>query len=166
MSLCPPSYKKGGVASGMKHVETNTYNTQRLLHVKGKKNVVAEEVSYGGVPSQTTLCSDAVWGQDQARPLPQTQLPSSGCAAMLPCLKSNLTPKSSSWDWEEEHRLEASALSQGRWGLRSQGDPGLLLLDTPPQPRPTAGGNELEKLQPGGCIPAGPGPRHHPVEWP
>ncbi|NXK47472.1 VILI protein, partial [Chauna torquata] len=38
------SYKKGGVASGMKHVETNTYNVQRLLHVKGKKNVVAAEV--------------------------------------------------------------------------------------------------------------------------
>ncbi|NWS68532.1 VILI protein, partial [Crotophaga sulcirostris] len=37
-------YKKGGVASGMKHVETNTYNVQRLLHVKGKKNVVAGEV--------------------------------------------------------------------------------------------------------------------------
>ncbi|NXB82093.1 VILI protein, partial [Donacobius atricapilla] len=37
-------YKKGGVASGMKHVETNTYNIQRLLHVKGKKNVVAGEV--------------------------------------------------------------------------------------------------------------------------
>ncbi|XP_040460470.1 villin-1 isoform X1 [Falco naumanni] len=37
-------YKKGGVASGMKHVETNTYKVQRLLHVKGKKNVVAEEV--------------------------------------------------------------------------------------------------------------------------
>ncbi|XP_035187295.1 villin-1 [Oxyura jamaicensis] len=37
-------YKKGGVASGMKHVETNTYNVQRLLHVKGKKNVVAAEV--------------------------------------------------------------------------------------------------------------------------
>ncbi|NWS58948.1 VILI protein, partial [Chunga burmeisteri] len=37
-------YKKGGVSSGMKHVETNTYNTQRLLHVKGKKNVVAQEV--------------------------------------------------------------------------------------------------------------------------
>uniref|UniRef100_A0A674H2Y2 Villin-1 n=1 Tax=Taeniopygia guttata TaxID=59729 RepID=A0A674H2Y2_TAEGU len=35
---------KGGVASGMKHVETNTYNVQRLLHVKGKKNVVAGEV--------------------------------------------------------------------------------------------------------------------------
>lgn len=31
----------------MKHVETNTYNVQRLLHVKGKKNVVAGEVSYG-----------------------------------------------------------------------------------------------------------------------
>uniref|UniRef100_A0A8B9CY07 Villin-1 n=1 Tax=Anser brachyrhynchus TaxID=132585 RepID=A0A8B9CY07_9AVES len=28
----------------MKHVETNTYNVQRLLHVKGKKNVVAAEV--------------------------------------------------------------------------------------------------------------------------
>ncbi|XP_067385559.1 villin-1 [Emydura macquarii macquarii] len=38
------TYKKGGVASGMKHVETNTYNVQRLLHVKGKKNVVAGEV--------------------------------------------------------------------------------------------------------------------------
>uniref|UniRef100_A0A8C8SFA2 Villin-1 n=1 Tax=Pelusios castaneus TaxID=367368 RepID=A0A8C8SFA2_9SAUR len=37
-------YKKGGVASGMKHVDTNTYNVQRLLHVKGKKNVVAGEV--------------------------------------------------------------------------------------------------------------------------
>uniref|UniRef100_A0A8C0VZ73 Villin-1 n=1 Tax=Cyanistes caeruleus TaxID=156563 RepID=A0A8C0VZ73_CYACU len=37
-------YKKGGVASGMKHVETNTYNIQRLLHVKGKKNVAAGEV--------------------------------------------------------------------------------------------------------------------------
>ncbi|XP_041262354.1 villin-1 [Onychostruthus taczanowskii] len=37
-------YKKGGAASGMKHVETNTYNVQRLLHVKGKKNVVAGEV--------------------------------------------------------------------------------------------------------------------------
>ncbi|NWU95029.1 VILI protein, partial [Upupa epops] len=37
-------YKKGGVASGMNHVETNTYNIQRLLHVKGKKNVVATEV--------------------------------------------------------------------------------------------------------------------------
>lgn len=31
----------------MKHVETNTYNVQRLLHVKGKKNVVAAEVSGG-----------------------------------------------------------------------------------------------------------------------
>ncbi|TSK92916.1 Villin-1 [Bagarius yarrelli] len=37
-------YKKGGVASGMKQVETNTYNVRRLLHVKGKKNVVAGEV--------------------------------------------------------------------------------------------------------------------------
>ncbi|NXA46672.1 VILI protein, partial [Nothocercus julius] len=37
-------YKKGGVASGMKHVETNTYNVQRLLHVKGKKTVAAGEV--------------------------------------------------------------------------------------------------------------------------
>ncbi|XP_068805018.1 villin-1 isoform X2 [Struthio camelus] len=37
-------YKKGGTASGMKHVETNTYNVQRLLHVKGKKTVAAGEV--------------------------------------------------------------------------------------------------------------------------
>lgn len=38
------SYKKGGVASGMRHVETNSYDVQRLLHVKGKKRVTAKEV--------------------------------------------------------------------------------------------------------------------------
>ncbi|MBN3308433.1 VILI protein, partial [Amia calva] len=37
-------YKRGGVASGMKHVETNVYDVKRLLHVKGKKQVVAGEV--------------------------------------------------------------------------------------------------------------------------
>ncbi|XP_053150979.1 advillin [Hemicordylus capensis] len=37
-------YKKGGVASGMNHVETNVYHVKRLLHVKGKRNVTATEV--------------------------------------------------------------------------------------------------------------------------
>ncbi|MFT7801106.1 advillin [Arapaima gigas] len=37
-------YKEGGVASGMKHVETNTYDIKRLLHVKGSKRVTAKEV--------------------------------------------------------------------------------------------------------------------------
>ncbi|XP_042192289.1 villin-1-like [Callorhinchus milii] len=37
-------YKRGGVASGLKHVETNTYDVQRLLHVKGRKHVYAGEV--------------------------------------------------------------------------------------------------------------------------
>ncbi|XP_053569745.1 villin-like protein [Bombina bombina] len=37
-------YKKGGVGSGFKHVETNMYNIRRLLHVKGKKHVTATEV--------------------------------------------------------------------------------------------------------------------------
>ncbi|XP_074258914.1 advillin isoform X1 [Saimiri boliviensis] len=37
-------YKKGGVASGMNHMETNTYNVKRLLHVKGKRNIRATEV--------------------------------------------------------------------------------------------------------------------------
>ncbi|PNI39127.1 AVIL isoform 5 [Pan troglodytes] len=37
-------YKQGGVASGMKHVETNTYDVKRLLHVKGKRNIRATEV--------------------------------------------------------------------------------------------------------------------------
>ncbi|CAJ0930656.1 unnamed protein product [Ranitomeya imitator] len=39
-------YKKGGVASGMKHVATNTYDVKRLLHVKGKRNVTATEGKY------------------------------------------------------------------------------------------------------------------------
>uniref|UniRef100_A0A7M4E4R1 Villin like n=1 Tax=Crocodylus porosus TaxID=8502 RepID=A0A7M4E4R1_CROPO len=37
-------YKRGGVASGFKHVETNVYNVKRLLQVKGKKHVSATEV--------------------------------------------------------------------------------------------------------------------------
>nr|XP_020640277.1 advillin isoform X1 [Pogona vitticeps] len=37
-------YKKGGVASGLNHVETNFYDVNRLLHVKGKRNVMATEV--------------------------------------------------------------------------------------------------------------------------
>ncbi|XP_053323586.1 villin-like protein [Spea bombifrons] len=37
-------YKKGGIASGFKHVETNMYNIRRLLHVKGRKHVTATEV--------------------------------------------------------------------------------------------------------------------------
>ncbi|KAM4581996.1 advillin [Fundulus diaphanus] len=37
-------YKSGGVASGMRHTETNSYDIQRLLHVKGKKRVIAKEV--------------------------------------------------------------------------------------------------------------------------
>uniref|UniRef100_A0A8C9S1T3 Advillin n=1 Tax=Scleropages formosus TaxID=113540 RepID=A0A8C9S1T3_SCLFO len=35
-------YKKGGVASGMRHIETNTYDIKRLLHVKGNKRVTVE----------------------------------------------------------------------------------------------------------------------------
>lgn len=38
------SYKKGGVASGFDHVDTNAYNVLRLLHVKGRKHVTAMEV--------------------------------------------------------------------------------------------------------------------------
>lgn len=38
------SYKKGGVASGFQHVDTNVYNVLRLLHVKGRKHVTATEV--------------------------------------------------------------------------------------------------------------------------
>ncbi|XP_055364192.1 villin-1, partial [Betta splendens] len=38
------SYKKGGVASGFHHVDTNVYNILRLLHVKGRKHVTATEV--------------------------------------------------------------------------------------------------------------------------
>ncbi|XP_020820118.2 LOW QUALITY PROTEIN: villin-like protein [Phascolarctos cinereus] len=37
-------YKKGSLASGLKHVETNMYHIQRLLHIKGKKPVTATEV--------------------------------------------------------------------------------------------------------------------------
>ncbi|XP_055457602.1 villin-like protein isoform X1 [Psammomys obesus] len=38
-------YRKGGRASALKHVETNTYNVQRLLHILGRKHVSATEVA-------------------------------------------------------------------------------------------------------------------------
>ncbi|XP_056868719.1 villin-1 isoform X2 [Takifugu flavidus] len=37
-------YKKGGVASGFQHVDTNAYSVLRLLHIKGRKHVTATEV--------------------------------------------------------------------------------------------------------------------------
>ncbi|XP_006869215.1 PREDICTED: villin-like protein [Chrysochloris asiatica] len=37
-------YRKGGLASGLKHVETNIYSIRRLLHIKGRKHVSATEV--------------------------------------------------------------------------------------------------------------------------
>ncbi|PNI73951.1 VILL isoform 6 [Pan troglodytes] len=37
-------YRKGGLASDLKHVETNLFNIQRLLHIKGRKHVSATEV--------------------------------------------------------------------------------------------------------------------------
>uniref|UniRef100_A0A8C4LFX8 Villin like n=1 Tax=Equus asinus asinus TaxID=83772 RepID=A0A8C4LFX8_EQUAS len=37
-------YRKGGLACGLKHVETDMYNIQRLLHIQGRKHVSATEV--------------------------------------------------------------------------------------------------------------------------
>ncbi|XP_025127753.2 villin-like protein isoform X4 [Bubalus bubalis] len=37
-------YRKGGLASALKHVETNVYNIQRLLRIRGGKHVSATEV--------------------------------------------------------------------------------------------------------------------------
>lgn len=44
------SYRKGGLASDLKHVETNFFNIQRLLHIKGRKHVSATEVRLPGEP--------------------------------------------------------------------------------------------------------------------
>lgn len=44
-SPCPfPSYRKGGRASALKLGESNVYNVQRLLHIRGRKHVSATEV--------------------------------------------------------------------------------------------------------------------------
>ncbi|XP_032126247.1 villin-like protein isoform X8 [Sapajus apella] len=37
-------YRKGGLPSDLKHVETNMFNIQRLLHIKGRKHMSATEV--------------------------------------------------------------------------------------------------------------------------
>lgn len=52
------SVKKGGVASGMRHTEINSYDVRRLLHVKGKKRVTAKEVTAGYASLQgRALCA-------------------------------------------------------------------------------------------------------------
>ncbi|VFV38075.1 villin-like isoform 1 [Lynx pardinus] len=38
------TYRRGGLASALTHVETNLYNIQRLLHIRGRKHVSAAEV--------------------------------------------------------------------------------------------------------------------------
>lgn len=44
----PPQLQKGGLASALKHVETDMYNVQRLLRVRGRKHVSATEVTAAG----------------------------------------------------------------------------------------------------------------------
>lgn len=53
-------YKKGGVASGLRHAETNAYDVRRLLHVKGKKRVVAAEV-----PTQGSEVTGEEWTEGE-----------------------------------------------------------------------------------------------------
>ncbi|XP_012977638.1 LOW QUALITY PROTEIN: villin-like protein [Mesocricetus auratus] len=38
-------YRKGGRASALKHAETNIFNVQQLLHIRGRKHVSATEVA-------------------------------------------------------------------------------------------------------------------------
>jgi villin 1 len=38
------SYRKGGLPSDLKHVETSMYDLQRLLHIKARKHISATEV--------------------------------------------------------------------------------------------------------------------------
>lgn len=49
----------------MKHVETNTYDVKRLLHVKGKRNIRATEVS----PTSDCLGSGAPAPAPKTTPL-------------------------------------------------------------------------------------------------
>ncbi|XP_051958019.1 advillin isoform X1 [Xyrauchen texanus] len=53
-------YKSGGVSSGMSHVETNTNNISRLLHVKGKRKVTGTEVemSWGSFDTGSVFLLD------------------------------------------------------------------------------------------------------------
>lgn len=54
------SYRKGGLASALKHVETNMYNIRRLLRIKGRKHVSATEVRTQG-PLGLWVSSDFVY---------------------------------------------------------------------------------------------------------
>lgn len=56
-------YKKGGVASGMRHTETNTYDVKRLLHVKGKKRVIAKEVEMSWKSLTFQMCFCWTWAR-------------------------------------------------------------------------------------------------------
>lgn len=44
----PRSYRKGGLPSDLKHMDTNMYGIQRLLRIRGRKHVSATEVRLQG----------------------------------------------------------------------------------------------------------------------
>ncbi|KAM8881902.1 villin-1 isoform 2-T2 [Synchiropus picturatus] len=72
-------YKKGGVASGFKHVVTNSYNVLRLLHVKGRKNVIATEVDV----SWASFNNDDIFLLDVGKAIVQWSGPQSNRKEML-----------------------------------------------------------------------------------
>ncbi|XP_073332663.1 scinderin like a [Pagrus major] len=57
-------YKKGGVASGFKQVETNAADMKRCLHVKGRRNIKAREVEMCWKSFNTDDCFIIVLGED------------------------------------------------------------------------------------------------------
>lgn len=64
----PCRYRKGGVASGMRHVETNTHQVRRLLHVKGQRRVAAGEVGPGRAGPTCPQPRSAVAGGPEGSP--------------------------------------------------------------------------------------------------
>lgn len=72
------SYRKGGLASAVNHVETNLYNVRRLLHIRGKKHMSATEVRRPGLPLglraqlRTVYRSTGQYGGERGGGGPQT----------------------------------------------------------------------------------------------
>ncbi|KAM9601549.1 villin-like protein isoform 1-T2 [Trichechus inunguis] len=66
-------YRKGGLGSGLKLVETNIYSIRRLLHIKGRKHVSATEVE----PSWNSFNKDDVFLLDLGKVMVQWNGPES-----------------------------------------------------------------------------------------
>lgn len=121
------SYRKGGLASGLRHVETNMYNIQRLLHIQAGKHVSATEVRAAGM--LLSVWAQVRLGGLQCREVWRVEVRGGGVVGGTPWAVS--TPRWPILNEERRggarllapprHRSSDPVLSSTPWHMKNQG---------------------------------------------